>query len=62
MSGHGNFVTCVVVMPPSENYPQGLIMTGSQDNNINAYTLDSPQPVFTLNGHADTGRQGLDSV
>ena len=56
MSGHTNFVSAVCVMPPEDKYPQGLIVTGSNDNNIFAYTLDSPQPVFKLTDHTDTGR------
>ena len=56
MSGHSNFVACVCVTPPSETYPQGLILTGSLDNSIHAYTLTSPQPVYKLLGHEDTGK------
>ncbi|XP_013391939.1 phospholipase A-2-activating protein-like [Lingula anatina] len=54
MSGHSNFISSVTVMPPSDQYPQGLIMTGSNDNSILAFTLESPQPVFKLTGHDDT--------
>ena len=52
-SGHINLVTNVCVMPPDEKYPCGLIMTGSSDHAILAYTLDSPQPVFKLEGHTN---------
>ena len=55
MSGHSNFVSCVCIMPPDDKYPQGLIMTGSHDNTILAFTLESPQPQFKLTGHTDTG-------
>ena len=55
MSGHSNYVFCVAMMPPDETYPQGLIVTGSSDKKILAFTLDSPQPVFSLEEHADTG-------
>lgn len=55
MSGHSNFVVAVCVMPPDERYPHGLIMTGSNDNNIHAYSLESPQPQFKLEGHTNTG-------
>ncbi|KAK2149566.1 hypothetical protein LSH36_446g01013 [Paralvinella palmiformis] len=54
MSGHSNFVNCVCVMPPDEKYPQGLIMTGSTDNNILAFNLESPSPVYKLEGHTKT--------
>ena len=53
MSGHSNFVTSACVMPPDERYPHGLIMTGSSDHTILAYTLESPQPVFKLEGHTN---------
>ena len=52
--GHNNFVSSVCVMPPDDKYPQGLIITGSHDNMIHAYTLDSLSPVFKLAGHSDT--------
>ena len=55
MSGHTNFVNCVCVMPPDEKYPQGLIMTGSTDNNILAFSLKSPSPIYKLEGHTKTG-------
>ncbi|XP_033096894.1 phospholipase A-2-activating protein-like [Anneissia japonica] len=54
MKGHENFVSCLCVMPPSDKYPTGLIVTGSNDFKINAYTLDSVLPVYTLTGHANT--------
>ena len=56
MTGHENFVSCVCVMPPDDKYPHGLILTGSNDHDILAYTLDSPQPVFKLSGHTETGK------
>ncbi|XP_071952361.1 phospholipase A-2-activating protein-like [Antedon mediterranea] len=54
MRGHENFVSSLCVLPPSDKYPTGLIMTGSNDYNINAYTLDSVLPVYTLKGHVNT--------
>ena len=59
MSGHSNFVNCVCVMPPDEKYPQGLIMTGSTDNNILAFNLESPSPVYKLEGHTKTGKNDI---
>lgn len=55
MSGHSNFVSCVCVIAPSETYPRGLIATGGHDNNICVFTMDHPQPLFTLKGHKNTG-------
>ncbi|XP_071118768.1 phospholipase A-2-activating protein-like [Haliotis cracherodii] len=54
MSGHSNFVASVCVVPPDDTYPNGLIITGSNDNTILAFTLESPQPVFKLTGHTGT--------
>lgn len=54
MSGHDNFISSVCTLPPSENYPHGLIVTGGNDSKINAYTLESPMPVYTLKGHTGT--------
>ena len=55
MSGHSNFIFCVTVMPPDDKYPQGLIVTGSSDKTILGFTLNSPRPVFKLEGHSETG-------
>ncbi|XP_061619716.1 phospholipase A-2-activating protein isoform X1 [Phyllopteryx taeniolatus] len=54
MSGHSNFVSCVCVIAPSEMYPRGLIATGGNDNNICVFTVDQPQPLYTLKGHKNT--------
>jgi len=49
-------VSAVCVLPPDEEFPNGLIVTGSNDHVIHAYTLDSPEPKFKLTGHTDNGR------
>ncbi|XP_029975404.1 phospholipase A-2-activating protein [Salarias fasciatus] len=54
MSGHSNFVSCVCIIAPNETYPRGLVATGGNDNNICVFTLDQPQPLFTLKGHKNT--------
>ncbi|CAL1590133.1 unnamed protein product [Knipowitschia caucasica] len=54
MSGHSNFVSCVCVIAPSDTYPRGLIATGGNDNNICIFTMDNPQPLYTLKGHKNT--------
>ncbi|XP_029931915.1 phospholipase A-2-activating protein [Myripristis murdjan] len=54
MSGHSNFVSCVCIIAPSETYPRGLIATGGNDHNICVFTLDQPQPLYTLKGHKNT--------
>uniref|UniRef100_A0A3Q2D496 Phospholipase A2-activating protein n=1 Tax=Cyprinodon variegatus TaxID=28743 RepID=A0A3Q2D496_CYPVA len=54
MTGHSNFVSCVCVIAPNDTYPRGLIATGGNDNNICVFTLDKPQPLYTLQGHKNT--------
>ncbi|XP_053715871.1 phospholipase A-2-activating protein [Synchiropus splendidus] len=54
MSGHSNFVSCVCVIAPNETYARGLIATGGNDNNICVFTMDRPQPLYTLKGHKNT--------
>ena len=56
MRGHSNFISSVCVMPPDAAYEHGLIMTGSTDNTIIAYTPDSPEPVYKLEGHEGNGK------
>ncbi|KAI2662386.1 Phospholipase A-2-activating protein [Labeo rohita] len=54
MNGHSNFVSCVCIITPNETYPRGLIATGGHDNNICVFSLDRPDPLFTLEGHKNT--------
>ncbi|XP_033729624.1 phospholipase A-2-activating protein-like isoform X3 [Pecten maximus] len=54
MSGHTNFISAVCYMPPDGTYSHGLILTGSNDSTILAYTLDSPEPIYKLTGHSNT--------
>uniref|UniRef100_A0A672QFE6 Phospholipase A-2-activating protein n=1 Tax=Sinocyclocheilus grahami TaxID=75366 RepID=A0A672QFE6_SINGR len=54
MNGHSNFVSCVCILAPNETYPRGLIATGGHDNNICVFSLDRPDPLFTLKGHTNT--------
>ncbi|PSN46406.1 Phospholipase A-2-activating protein [Blattella germanica] len=52
--GHSNFVSSVCVLPPHDGHPSGLIVTGSNDNIIRAFALDSPTPLLVLKGHNNT--------
>ncbi|KAL5022612.1 hypothetical protein ScPMuIL_001767 [Solemya velum] len=54
MRGHSNFISSVCVLPPDDQYPHGIILTGSNDSTILAYTLSSPEPAFKLTGHTNT--------
>ena len=55
LGGHENFVCCVCVLPPDSDHPQGLILTGSNDCSILAYTINSPAPIYKLTGHTNAG-------
>lgn len=61
MSGHSNFVSCVCIIAPNDKYPRGLIATGGNDNNICVFSLDQPKPLFTLQGHKNTGKLSLNT-
>ncbi|XP_076144610.1 phospholipase A-2-activating protein [Alosa pseudoharengus] len=54
MNGHTNFVSCVCIISPNETYPRGLIVTGGNDHNICVFSLDRPDPMYTLKGHKNT--------
>jgi len=56
LGGHNGFVSAVCVLPPDEEFPHGVIVTGSNDHVIHAYTLDSPEPKYRLTGHTGNGR------
>lgn len=57
--GHNGFVSAVCILPPDDEFPHGLIMTGSNDHVIHAYTLDSPEPKYKLTGHSGNGTANL---
>ncbi|XP_067931333.1 phospholipase A-2-activating protein-like [Watersipora subatra] len=54
LSGHNGFVAAVCFLPETEEYPEGLIATGSNDKAIRIYSFDSPIPVLKLEGHTET--------
>lgn len=49
--GHTRYVASVCTMPPSDSYPQGLVITGGHDNLILGYDLNSTEPIWKLEGH-----------
>lgn len=51
--GHNNFVSSVCWLPPCEAYPEGLVVSGSNDNTILAYNLQDGAVVLTLQGHTN---------
>lgn len=53
-TGHTNYVTSVIHTKPTEAFPNGLIVTGSNDRLIRAFKNEQAEPVFILHGHLDT--------
>lgn len=49
--GHNNFVSCVCWFSPCEAFPDGLVITGSNDNTIIGYNLQDGTILITLKGH-----------
>lgn len=49
--GHRNFVSCVCWVPPCEAFPEGIVVTGSNDNTILGYNLQDGMVQITLEGH-----------
>ncbi|XP_063361364.1 phospholipase A-2-activating protein [Cydia amplana] len=49
--GHKNFVSCICWLPPCEAFPDGIVVTGSNDNTILGYNLQDGSVVLTLEGH-----------
>ncbi|CAN8003977.1 unnamed protein product [Ixodes hexagonus] len=52
LSGPTNFVSSVCTVPPSDQYPSGLILVGSNDCCIYCFSPESPQPLYKLLGHS----------
>jgi len=51
--GSLKYVSCVTSAEPSEEYPSGLVLTGSQDGMIRGYLPDVEEPLFQLEGHKE---------
>ncbi|XKL66639.1 hypothetical protein PGB90_010059 [Kerria lacca] len=52
--GHKNFVTCVCAIPPSDIFPNGLIVTGGNDNIILLFQPECSTSFQQLSGHKNT--------
>lgn len=51
-----NFVGSVLYLEPSEEYPDGLIVTGGNDNLILIYKPSEPFTSFTFKEHTNAGK------
>ncbi|XP_046617824.1 phospholipase A-2-activating protein isoform X1 [Neodiprion virginianus] len=54
LRGHSNFVSSVCVINPSEQFPDGFVITGSNDNNICIYLPGEENPLHTIKAHQNT--------
>ncbi|CAN7940858.1 unnamed protein product [Ixodes pacificus] len=52
LTGPTNFVSSVCTVPPSDQYPSGLILVGSNDCCIYCFSPENPQPLYKLLGHS----------
>lgn len=50
-----NFVAAVLYLEPTPEYPDGLIVTGGNDNKILIYKPNEPMATFTIADHTDVG-------
>ncbi|CAB3368543.1 Hypothetical predicted protein [Cloeon dipterum] len=51
--GHTNYVSCVCAVPPSDTYPEGLVLSGSNDHSICAFNPATAELLFVLEGHTN---------
>ncbi|XP_066245153.1 phospholipase A-2-activating protein [Euwallacea similis] len=49
-----NFVACVLYLDPTEEFPNGLVVTGGNDNIILVYKPSEPFATFTIKEHTNT--------
>jgi phospholipase A-2-activating protein len=54
MKGHNNFVSSVCIIKPSKQYPNGCIITGSNDSYIFIYNSGELEPAHKIKAHEDT--------
>ncbi|ERL89805.1 phospholipase A-2-activating protein [Dendroctonus ponderosae] len=49
-----NFVACVLYLDPTEEFPDGLVVTGGNDSVILVYKPSEPFSTFTIKEHSNT--------
>lgn len=54
MKKHKNFVSCVCVITPTPEHPQGMIATGSNDCSILIFEPSSDEPIYSMKEHTNT--------
>lgn len=53
MRGATHFISSLCALPPSDQYPDGLILAGSNDCAIYGFSFDSAEPILKLLGHSE---------
>ena len=56
LKNHTNFVIATCYIPSSDQFPDGLIVTGGNDKKICVYSAKQGTHLFTLEGHEQTGK------
>jgi phospholipase A-2-activating protein len=56
LEGQANYVSCACVLPPNSTYPEGVILTGSNDHSIFAFSPVSGEVLYKLTGHTNAGK------
>ncbi|EDV27510.1 uncharacterized protein TRIADDRAFT_21530 [Trichoplax adhaerens] len=51
--GHQDYINSMCVMPPSSDYPDGVIFTGGHDNLILGFLPNKTEPELRLEGHSN---------
>lgn len=50
------FITCICAVPPNDEFQNGLVLTGGNDNLILIFKPDCSAPIQQLSGHSNTGK------
>lgn len=50
-----NFIGAVLYIEPTEEYPDGLVVTGGNDHVILVYKPSEPFATFSIKEHSNTG-------
>lgn len=52
-----NFVMCVLYLEPTQEFPEGLVLTGGNDKVILVYKPGEPFASLTFQEHTNAGRR-----
>lgn len=52
LQGPSGYISALCCMPPSDQFPRGLVFVGSHDCNIYCFNLEGNAPLHKLLGHS----------